>query len=114
MKPRHITGWRRHWSRKINYRRRFSIIGSRCGLRLIFPKPKRSWTKFWQRIPNSANFLKMLELPRKQLIATICMVLAAGTFAVYFPVLSHIFINYDDPDYIVGNSHVNAGLTWSG
>src|SRR5580692_6636150 len=114
MKPRHITGWRRHWSRKINYRRRFSIIGSRCGLRLIFPKPKRSWTKFWQRIPNSANFeLKMPEPSRKRFTAAICLVLAAGTLAVYCPILWNGFINFDDDAYITDNAHVNAGLTWS-
>ena len=42
------------------------------------------------------------------------IVLAVGTIALYFPALSHDFINYDDPDYILNNPHVNAGLTWSG
>ena len=56
----------------------------------------------------------MPEFPRKQLTTAICLALAVGTFAVYSPVLWHGFINYDDPDYILNNSHVNAGLTWSG
>ena len=51
---------------------------------------------------------------RKQLTLAICLALAVGTLAVYFPVLSDTFINYDDPDYIIGNTHVNGGLTWSG
>src|SRR5579863_6286867 len=32
------------------------------------------------------------------------------TFAVYFPVLSHPFVDYDDVDYITGNRHVQQGL----
>lgn len=54
----------------------------------------------------------MPELTRKQLTAAICFVLAVGTLAVYCPVLWHQFINYDDPDYILNNPHVKAGLTW--
>ena len=50
---------------------------------------------------------------RKKLIAIICFVLAAGTIAVYFSVLWHGFLNYDDPDYILDNPHVKGGLTWS-
>jgi protein O-mannosyl-transferase len=56
----------------------------------------------------------MTELSRKQLTTVICLALAVGTLAVYFPVLSNTFINYDDPDYIIDNTHVNGGLTWSG
>ena len=58
--------------------------------------------------------LKMPELSRKQLTIAICLALALGTIAVYLPVLWHGFINYDDPDYILNNSHVKAGLTWPG
>jgi tetratricopeptide (TPR) repeat protein len=49
---------------------------------------------------------------RKQLTMAICFVLAAGTLAVYFPILWHGFLNYDDPDYILDNPHVKGGLTW--
>ncbi len=56
----------------------------------------------------------MPDLSRKQLTAAICFALAVGTFALYSPILSHAFLNYDDPDYIVNNPHVNSGLTWSG
>ncbi len=41
-------------------------------------------------------------------------VIAAVTVALYLPMLHNGFINYDDPDYITGNTHVKAGLTWSG
>lgn len=46
--------------------------------------------------------------------AIICLVLAIGTFAVYWPILGHAFLNYDDPDYITDNPHVKSGLTWPG
>jgi protein O-mannosyl-transferase len=55
----------------------------------------------------------MPDLSRKQFI-TICIVLAAGTLALYAPLLRHGFLNYDDPAYILNNPHVNTGLTWSG
>ncbi len=51
--------------------------------------------------------------PRKLKIA-LGLALALGTIALYCPVLWHGFINYDDPDYILDNSHVKPGLTWSG
>jgi len=56
----------------------------------------------------------MPELSRKRLTAAICFALAVGTFAVYFPIWSHGFINYDDPDYLLDNPHVKGGLTWAG
>jgi len=33
------------------------------------------------------------------------------TLAVYWQVTAHEFINFDDPDYITQNHHVQAGLT---
>jgi protein O-mannosyl-transferase len=74
-----------------------------------------NWTKFSPPILNSANFqLHMSKLSPKRLIAVVCLVLAVGTFAVYWPILWHAFLNYDDPDYILDNPHVKSGLTWSG
>ena len=32
---------------------------------------------------------------------------------VYSQVGSHPFVDYDDPDYVAGNLHVQAGLTWN-
>jgi protein O-mannosyl-transferase len=44
----------------------------------------------------------------------ICLLLAAGTFVLYYPVLGHPFIfNYDDDGYVLENQHVQAGLTWT-
>jgi hypothetical protein len=50
----------------------------------------------------------------KQMTAKICLALAAITLLVYSPMLWHGFVNYDDPDYIINNPHVQAGLTWPG
>lgn len=58
--------------------------------------------------------MKITELTRKQLTIAICFALAFVTLAVYCPVLGHDFINYDDPDYLLSNPHVKAGLTWPG
>ena len=46
--------------------------------------------------------------------ATLAIALAAITFVVYAPVLRHDFVDYDDGQYVVGNSHVQSGLTWEG
>lgn len=39
------------------------------------------------------------------------MLLALTTFALYGPVRTFPFINYDDPDYVAANPRVQAGLT---
>ncbi|MGO8927791.1 MAG: tetratricopeptide repeat protein [Limisphaerales bacterium] len=36
------------------------------------------------------------------------------TIAIYWPVMRHDFVNYDDPVYVTDNPHVRAGLTWKG
>ena len=41
-----------------------------------------------------------------------CFLLIAATLAVYFPALRNGFVNYDDPRYIVDNSHIHSGFTW--
>ena len=41
----------------------------------------------------------------------LCVLLALLTAAVYWPVAKLGFINFDDPDYVVGNPRVQAGLT---
>ena len=43
-----------------------------------------------------------------------CLGLAAVVGAIYWPVVGHEFINYDDPIYVTENRHVNAGLTLAG
>jgi tetratricopeptide (TPR) repeat protein len=41
----------------------------------------------------------------------ICLVLALATAALYWPITRNAFINFDDDEYIVGNTHVTSGLT---
>ena len=42
---------------------------------------------------------------------SICLLLLAATLAVYSQVRHYDFVNYDDPEYVVENLHVRAGLT---
>ncbi len=44
----------------------------------------------------------------------VCLLLAAVTLAVFWPAVHHEFINYDDPDYVTENPHVQRGLTREG
>src|SRR5690349_3553418 len=41
----------------------------------------------------------------------ICALLAILTFAAFWPVLQNGFVNYDDPEYVTENPHVQTGLT---
>lgn len=42
------------------------------------------------------------------------LALVLATFAVYGQVRHFDFVNFDDPEYVTGNNHVRAGLTWDG
>jgi tetratricopeptide (TPR) repeat protein len=53
-----------------------------------------------------------MERPRKvRNDLLVCLLLAMVTLAVYWQVLSHDFVNFDDNLYITENSHVQEGLT---
>jgi len=39
------------------------------------------------------------------------LVLALATFITYSPVIGNQFINYDDPEYVLKNRHVNTGIS---
>jgi len=41
----------------------------------------------------------------------ICALLAILTLAAFWPVLRNGFVNYDDPEYVTENPHVQTGLT---
>jgi Flp pilus assembly protein TadD len=49
---------------------------------------------------------------RKPLV--ICIALTLGTLLLYAPVLFFDFINWDDPNYVIGNFHLHDGLGWRG
>lgn len=40
------------------------------------------------------------------------VLLAVVTTAVYYPVVGHPFVNFDDPLYVVDNVHLKYGLSW--
>jgi len=48
----------------------------------------------------------------RKILALVCLVLAFGTVALYWPLLHFPFILYDDEQYITGNQHVVTGLSW--
>ena len=52
--------------------------------------------------------------PDKRLLWWICLVLAVATVGVYWGVLGHDFVNYDDPPYVTDNPAVQAGLSLQG
>ena len=41
----------------------------------------------------------------------VCLVLTVVTLALYNPVNSHPFVNYDDDRYVTENPHIRQGLT---
>lgn len=43
----------------------------------------------------------------------VALVLFAAVFAVFWPVHQFGFVNYDDPDYVSANAHVQGGLSWA-
>ena len=53
----------------------------------------------------------MTEVRPKNYFTLLCIVLALGTAALYWPVTSHPFILYDDEQYITANQHVATGLS---
>ena len=54
------------------------------------------------------------ELSSKTRTILVCALLSAVTLAVYWPVVHHDFVNYDDNCYLVQNRQIQAGLTWHG
>ncbi len=44
----------------------------------------------------------------------VCAILVAGTWLLFSRALGYGFLDYDDPDFVSGNAHVQAGLTWAG
>jgi protein O-mannosyl-transferase len=53
----------------------------------------------------------MTDARPKNYFALICLVLALGTAALYWPITSHPFILYDDEQYVTANHHVTTGLS---
>lgn len=51
---------------------------------------------------------------QSRLVSGICLVLALGTFLLYWPVAHHPFVTLDDNLYVTENPQVQAGLTGAG
>lgn len=56
--------------------------------------------------------LLAFESPQNQR-TVLCLLLILATLALYNPISRAPFLNYDDDYYILQNSHVRSGLTWS-
>src|SRR5438067_692168 len=58
----------------------------------------------------------VLPKTRSQTLITLglCLLLAAGTLAVYWPVTHFDFVGMDDPFYVTQNPYTQRGLTWAG
>jgi tetratricopeptide (TPR) repeat protein len=59
-------------------------------------------------LPSRMKFDQKLRLPG------LAILLMALTLAIFWPARHNEFVNYDDPDYILINEHVNEGLSWAG
>jgi protein O-mannosyl-transferase len=46
-------------------------------------------------------------------LCAVCLVLFCGTLLLFSRAVGHSFLDCDDPDYVTGNVHVQAGLTWA-
>jgi len=55
--------------------------------------------------------LRLFSSPEKRTVV-LCLLLVAASLIVYNPIIRNRFINFDDPQYIIYNPHVTAGLTW--
>jgi tetratricopeptide (TPR) repeat protein len=53
-----------------------------------------------------------LVAPKAGPSTAICLLLALVTLAVYWLAALNGFVNYDDPDYVTSNPHVQGGLNW--
>src|SRR5437867_2278960 len=47
-------------------------------------------------------------------VAAICIFLVAITWIVFGQTLGFPFVNFDDPEYVYENPHLNGGLTVAG
>jgi tetratricopeptide (TPR) repeat protein len=59
--------------------------------------------------PSSIGLFQSPEQRR----VVLALLLALLTLFLYNPVANHGFVNFDDPGYVTGNRHIQAGLSWS-
>ena len=56
----------------------------------------------------------MNKLLGKYWYLLVCVLLISVTFVVYWPVVNHEFVKYDDDKYVTDNRQVQSGLSWQG
>src|SRR5258707_1371073 len=56
----------------------------------------------------------LLKLMRQYELLFLCGLLVLSVLVVFTPSLRNDFVNYDDPDYVTENDHVQKGLSWEG
>lgn len=61
--------------------------------------------------PSNSEIAAAGPVATRKYFALICVVLALGTAALYWPITHHPFIEFDDMQYIAGNPHVTSGLS---
>ncbi len=66
-------------------------------------------TPFKSNPPEAAAVVRARSFLQVWLPAGLLLLL---TLALYWPALTHDFVNYDDPGYVTENLHVQAGLSW--
>src|ERR1700722_618347 len=62
--------------------------------------------------PVEPTFLRG-TLSSREMTLLLALLLVAATAILYEPSLHNYFVNYDDPNYVVENAHVNTGLSWA-
>ena len=48
----------------------------------------------------------------RRLVLLLAILLGVGTILLYAPAMQNGFVNFDDPDYVTRNAHVQQGVTW--
>ena len=62
--------------------------------------------------PKAAALAAQSPIANRQSPILLALMLALVTLAVYWPATRCDFINFDDPDYVSANPHIQGALTW--
>ncbi len=57
------------------------------------------------------NHREPVVIRQRTVLLLVSALLFLGTLALYYPALQNGFVNYDDPNYVTSNWHVQQGLT---
>jgi hypothetical protein len=62
--------------------------------------------------PQTASDTASLQTWSSGRISFVAVAIALIAGCSYLPILRHLFISFDDPDYVTENAHVKEGLHW--